>query len=249
MRKDFIYKNTYNLIAATNDLCKLVVDQELPIFIGLDKYDSSERITTNYNNTPTEINSIGFCENINTNNLTIEVCMESSDASIYAPDLYCITVHLNPSNGINNNAISLYLTRKYIKGVSIIDGSEVPLEFFNKYPLSYLRYAPFNVIVLCGSTRFDFIKAQEVLTLAGNVVISPSIYGNFNNRPLSEQELLLLKRLQKQKINMADEVMIIDSYGYIGHNTLDEIDYAKLIGKKVTYWSEYLKQTCNDSIE
>lgn len=245
MKKDFIYKNKYDLIAATNDLYELLLNKEKPIFIGLDKYDTSERITTNYSNTISEFNSIGICTNINIDDLTADAYMEFSEFT-YSPDLYCITVHVNSSEGIANS-VSLYLTRKYINGISIIDETKAPADLFHKYPLSYLKYKPFNVITLCGSTRFknDFIEAEELLTLSGNIVIPLSIFNHSNGKSLSEQELLLLERMHRQKIDMSNEIMVIDTDGYVGYSTSQEIAYAKNTGKRVSYWSEYFKEIKN----
>jgi hypothetical protein len=44
--------------------------------------------------------------------------------------------------------------------------------------------------------------------------------------------------MHKRKIDMADEVYIINVGGYIGDSTRGEIEYAKQVGKTVKYMFE-----------
>ena len=41
--------------------------------------------------------------------------------------------------------------------------------------------------------------------------------------------------MHKRKIDMADEIFVINVDGYIGESTKSEIEYAKRTGKKVNY--------------
>ena len=45
----------------------------------------------------------------------------------------------------------------------------------------------------------------------------------------------MLDDMHKRKIDMADEIFVINPEGYIGSSTRSEIDYAKANGKKVIY--------------
>jgi hypothetical protein len=47
----------------------------------------------------------------------------------------------------------------------------------------------------------------------------------------------LADEIHKRKIDICDEVYVIDPGGYIGSSTIDEIDYARSIGKKVKFYS------------
>ena len=44
-----------------------------------------------------------------------------------------------------------------------------------------------------------------------------------------------LKDMHKRKIDMADEIFVINVNGYIGESTKSEIEYAKSLGKMVNY--------------
>ena len=48
----------------------------------------------------------------------------------------------------------------------------------------------------------------------------------------------MLDDMHKRKIDMADEIYVINVGGYIGDSTRSEIDYAFSKGKKVRYLEE-----------
>lgn len=45
----------------------------------------------------------------------------------------------------------------------------------------------------------------------------------------------MLDDMHKRKIDMADEIFVINVNGYIGESTKSEIEYAKSLGKRVNY--------------
>ena len=103
----------------------------------------------------------------------------------------------------------------------------------------------YKVITLCGSTKFkdEFFKAQKDLTLKGNIVISVGLFGHSGDSEVWEnmdegtltKTKEMLDDMQKRKIDMADEIFVINVGGYIGDSTKSEIEYAKLTNKKVNY--------------
>ena len=50
----------------------------------------------------------------------------------------------------------------------------------------------------------------------------------------------MLDDMHKRKIDMADEIFVINVDGYIGSSTRSEIDYAQATGKQVRYLEEIL---------
>lgn len=95
----------------------------------------------------------------------------------------------------------------------------------------------YKVITLCGSTKFkdDFMKEQQRLTLAGNIVISVGVFGHADEIELSQSEKVMLDDMHKQKITMADEIFVINKGGYIGWSTQQEINYAAVRNIPVVY--------------
>ena len=45
----------------------------------------------------------------------------------------------------------------------------------------------------------------------------------------------MLDDMHKRKIDMADEIFVVNVDGYIGESTKSEITYAKETGKKINY--------------
>ena len=100
--------------------------------------------------------------------------------------------------------------------------------------MSKTRY---NVITLCGSIKFKdkFIRIKEELTLKGNIVLTPNFFNTVKKEEISSEFKTMLDEMHKQKIDMSDEVYVINFEGYIGESTKAEIEYAKLKGKKIYY--------------
>lgn len=95
----------------------------------------------------------------------------------------------------------------------------------------------YKVITLCGSTKFkdEFMETQKRLSLEGNIVISVGVFGHADGVVLSDSTKEMLDDLHKRKIDICDEIFVINKNGYIGSSTKSEIDYANLTGKKVNY--------------
>ena len=96
----------------------------------------------------------------------------------------------------------------------------------------------YKVITLCGSTRFkdEFIATQKRLSLEGCIVISVGLFGHSGDEEVSRPGVKeMLDDMHLRKIDMADEVMVINPGGYIGQSTRREIEYAKSVGKPVNY--------------
>ena len=96
----------------------------------------------------------------------------------------------------------------------------------------------FKVITLCGSTRFkeQFIEIQKKLTLEGNIVISVGAFGHCgDNEVWTDGKKAMLDRMHLAKIDLADEIFVINVGNYIGDSTRNEIEYAKSKGKRVRF--------------
>jgi hypothetical protein len=99
----------------------------------------------------------------------------------------------------------------------------------------------YKVVTLCGSTKFkeQFIEAQKRLTLEGNIVISVGLFGHSGDKEVwTEGTKAMLDDMHKRKIDMADEIFVVNVGGYIGESTRSEIDYAQAKGIAVRYLEE-----------
>ncbi|MCI6160716.1 MAG: hypothetical protein MR681_05195 [Prevotella sp.] len=96
----------------------------------------------------------------------------------------------------------------------------------------------YKIITLCGSTRFkeQFLETQKRLTLEGNIVISVGLFGHSGDDDVWIPGVKeMLDDMHLRKIDLADEIFVINVGGYIGESTKREISYAEKTGKKVKY--------------
>lgn len=95
----------------------------------------------------------------------------------------------------------------------------------------------YKIVTLCGSTKFkdEFYIIQKQLTLLGCIVISVGLFGHSDGIKLTEETKTMLDDMHKRKIDMADEVFIINPNNYIGESTKSEIEYAIKTNKPVKY--------------
>lgn len=101
----------------------------------------------------------------------------------------------------------------------------------------------YNIITLCGSTKFkdEFLVAQKELTLQGNIVISVGLFGHADGdyqTVLTDDIKIMLDDMHKGKIDLSNEIFVINKGGYIGESTKGEIEYAIQTGKIVKYLEE-----------
>lgn len=99
----------------------------------------------------------------------------------------------------------------------------------------------YKVVTLCGSTKFkdQFFEIQKELTLAGCIVISVGLFGHSgDNEVWTEGTKEMLDDMHKRKIDIADEIFVINVNGYIGSSTQSEIEYAKKMGKVIRFYNQ-----------
>ena len=96
----------------------------------------------------------------------------------------------------------------------------------------------YKIITLCGSTKFkdDFIREQKRLTLEGNIILTVGLFGHSGDTEVWNDGVKeMMDDMHKRRIDMSDEIFVINKDGYIGASTKGEIEYAIKTGKKVKY--------------
>jgi hypothetical protein len=85
-----------------------------------------------------------------------------------------------------------------------------------------------KIITLCGSTKFKsrFEQAMKDETRKGHIVLTVGWYGHCDSELMSDEEKEQLDKLHLDKIEMSDEVLVINPNGYIGESTRREIEFA-----------------------
>ena len=101
-----------------------------------------------------------------------------------------------------------------------------------------------KIICLCGSTRFtnEMLIKQWELTKQGYIVLGwcalpESYFIGSDNAHIGDQEGVkeTVDEVHKRKIDIADELFILNVGGYIGESTANEIAYANRLGKPIKY--------------
>ena len=94
------------------------------------------------------------------------------------------------------------------------------------------------IVCLCGSTRFSeaFRTANLKETLAGKIVLSIGCdFKSDDALGLTAEDKKRLDELHLRKIDLADEVLILNVGGYIGESTRNELEYARVKGKGIRF--------------
>jgi len=111
----------------------------------------------------------------------------------------------------------------------------------NNPPKAWLRSSNCpKIVCLCGSTRFveAFFDEGWRLTLEGVIILSIGVCKHAKDHggeALGQDVADRLDDLHLRKIDLADEVRILNVGGYIGPSTSRELQYAIDKGKRVTF--------------
>ena len=127
------------------------------------------------------------------------------------------------------------------------------------------------IVCLCGSTRFkaEFDEANAEQTLAGKIVLQPGHYTHtvaiernartrpYGGKPVSgDKEYFFtpevaqqLELLYLRKIELADEILVINPGGYIGDSTRKELAHAAELGKRIYYLEKPFRAADDHSSE
>jgi len=101
-----------------------------------------------------------------------------------------------------------------------------------------------RIVCLCGSTRFGeaFREANLSETLAGRIVLTvgcdmrsdAELFADMGEKELAQVKARL-DELHLRKIDLADEILVLNVGRYVGPSTSREVEYARLTGKTVRW--------------
>jgi hypothetical protein len=97
------------------------------------------------------------------------------------------------------------------------------------------------VVCLCGSTRFSqaWQDANLYETLAGRIVLSIGCNTKSDEELANESSIKIDKEmldiLHLFKIDLADEILVLNVNQYVGESTKREIEYARKSGKRIRW--------------
>lgn len=117
-----------------------------------------------------------------------------------------------------------------------------------------------KVVVLCGSSKFVTIMAvcawlieRDERAIAMGLHLLPEWYPNVPEHHLAEHEGVAMEMdtLHLRKIDLCDEIFVIDFDNYVGPSTSNEIAYARKHGKPVRFLTAegYHDKVCRMLVE
>lgn len=103
----------------------------------------------------------------------------------------------------------------------------------------FTQYERPVIVCLCGSTKFkrEFITANFLETMQGKIVLSVGLYSHADATVYTptEAEKIALDQLHFRKIDLTDEVLVLNCGGYVGNSTSREVLHAEK-GNKIISW-------------
>ncbi len=97
-----------------------------------------------------------------------------------------------------------------------------------------------KIITVCGSLKFkeEMIKIAVEMELRGNCVITPIYPTNSDKDAYTNEQILVLNEMHKEKIRLSDAILVVNVNGYIGSSTRSEIEFAKGLNKEIIYYTD-----------
>ena len=101
-----------------------------------------------------------------------------------------------------------------------------------------------KIITVCGSLKFyrEMMGITEKMELQGNCVLVPIYNPSKSSKDgYTLEEALILDKMHKERIKLADAILVVNVNNYIGNSTKSEIDYAKSLNKEIIYYTDLIK--------
>lgn len=99
-----------------------------------------------------------------------------------------------------------------------------------------------KIITLCGSLKFqkEMMIVAEKMALDGNCILTP-VFPILEEVEKTEEQIKKLKEAHFKRIEISDAILVVNINNYIGKSTNLEIEYAKTLGKEISYYTDLIK--------
>ena len=67
---------------------------------------------------------------------------------------------------------------------------------------------------------------------------SPIYPTNSDKDAYTNEQILVLNEMHKEKIRLSDAILVVNVNGYIGSSTRSEIEFAKGLNKEIIYYTD-----------
>lgn len=86
------------------------------------------------------------------------------------------------------------------------------------------------------------MEITEKMELQGNCMLVPIYNPSKSSKDdFTEEEALTLEKIHKERIKLADAILVVNVDGYIGNSTKNEIEFAKSLDKDIIYYTDLIK--------
>lgn len=94
-----------------------------------------------------------------------------------------------------------------------------------------------TIVCILGSSKFKdrILGHKQRLSLQGKVVLDAGFFHHVDKLPIDDEQKRRLDELVLDKVEMADEVYVVDEQGYIGQTTRRAISHALGLGKPIKF--------------
>lgn len=101
-----------------------------------------------------------------------------------------------------------------------------------------------KIITVCGSYKYEkeMKEITEYMALQGNCMITPIDLCKPNKEAYTEEQAIMLDKMHKEKIKLADAILVVNVNGYIGNSTKSEIEFAKSLNKEILYYTDLKRE-------
>lgn len=153
------------------------------------------------------------------------------------------TKKFNEQDAIRLTAIARPIIKDDLVAAWASDEDKLIYEHFFIRGMEHFKSNRAKVICYCGSLRVAmdaFKKAEYEAVLRGEIALLPCCMFVDIEREYGAESDYKIKadELHKRKIDICDEVHVLNVNGYIGESTRSEINYAYSIGKPVVYLND-----------
>lgn len=99
-----------------------------------------------------------------------------------------------------------------------------------------------KIITVCGSLRFmkEIMEITEKMDLQGNCMLSIVYPMKTNKEDYTDEEIAVLNKMHRERIKLADAILVVNVDNYIGSTTKSEIEFAKELNKEIIYYTDLM---------
>lgn len=99
-----------------------------------------------------------------------------------------------------------------------------------------------KIITVCGSLRFmkEIMEITEKMALQGNCMLSIVYPMKTDKEDYTDEEIAVLNKMHRERIKLADAILVVNVDNYIGSTTKSEIEFAKELNKEIIYYTDLM---------